>query len=336
MSMNEHALEGKVVCGNCGTQIPAHCVYCPRCGAKRDSVDVSSDAAEPPVNKWFSQADDLDGVSTDMNARTDGLIEAPFIKTKDTVSAADHNLRDVIPTAYTGGEKGYRKDTVTIEDSGFVPPYIPFAGGETTRVPEKKTRYCTSCGQGLKSGAKFCTSCGRPCVTEESNSYKTVNPARDAGTSAPASRYEGAAGSSKSISFLCMTILIGCAVLWFVAPFIALNLLTFGNQPTAFEIVTGDVLIIGDLHDTTAFWAAAVSIVGIAICFVSEIASAHGITCFFATITEIPLVIAVLDMFDWVADLKDLLDIFGVGFWGIQIMLFVVICVSAAKKLSEN
>lgn len=336
MSMYEHTSKDKVACGNCGMGIPANCVYCPRCGAKRDSVEVSSGAAEPPVNKWFSQAGDLDGASTDTNTRTDGLAEAPFIKKKDATSAIDRNLRDIIPTANAGGAVEYHQDTVTNEESGFIPPYIPFAGGETESVPEKKTRYCTSCGKELKIGAKFCTSCGRPCATEEENKYKTVKPSRDTETSVPAPRYEKTGGSSKSISLLCVALLIGCLVLWVAGPFIALNLLTFGNQPTAFEIVTGDVLVIGDLHDTVAFWAAAVSIVGIAVCFVSEIASAHGITCLFATITEIPFVIAILDIFDWGIDMEYLLDIFGVGFWGILVMLFAVICVSAAKKLSEN
>ena len=276
----EYTPKDKVACEVCGAEIPAIGVYCPRCGAKRKSMDVSSCTVEPQVNDWSGPAGDLNGVSTVVD------------------NGKDNNLP----------EEDKAPDVVLPEPPIYTPP--------------KDTRYCTSCGKELKSGAKFCTSCGKRWGTE------IVPPAGNRDTGTPVRPR-----SPKRISFLCMILLIGCAVLWFVAPFFSPNVQRLENLPTAFEIVTGEVSVVGALNKTAAFWVAAVSIAGIVNCLVSEIAAAHGITCFFAAVTEIPLVMAVLDMLDLGADIEYLLKFFGVGFYGLVVLLFLVICVSAVNKL---
>lgn len=98
-----------------------------------------------------------------------------------------------------------------------------------------------------------------------------------------------------------------------------------GDQPTALQLVMDDVTYIGKLTESTAYWAAIASIIGIIICLISTIATANGITCFVSVLTELPLVLALYDMIKWADDAEELFEALGIGFWGVFILLWIVV-----------
>ena len=201
---------------------------------------------------------------------------------------------------------------------------------------EKKVRFCENCGSKLEGDDLFCPECGEPRCTLEEYENRQVNPVESVEAKASIPSGSDNTESSSSINYLCLILLIGCAFLWFTTPFIAINRLTMGDQPTALQLIIDDVTYIGELAETTAFWAAIISIIGITICFISAIASAHGTTCVLAILTELPLVLALFEMVIWADDAEELLEAFGLGFWGIFTLLFIVIFSSGTSKLNER
>ncbi len=134
--------------------------------------------------------------------------------------------------------------------------------------------------------------------------------------------------SNKNI--YCLISLVVCVVLWLSAPFVAINILTFGDQPTALQLVMDDVSYIGNLTSTFAFWAALASFVGIIICLVSTIINANTAICVSAIVSECFLLFTLLYAII-LFGIKGIFEIFGVGFWGIFVLLLVVIIVNILR-----
>lgn len=201
---------------------------------------------------------------------------------------------------------------------------------------EKKVKFCENCGSKLESDDLFCPECGEPCCTLEEYESRQLDLVESAEAKASILSGSNNPASSSSINYLCLILLIGCAILWFSAPFIAINLLTMGDQPTALQLVMDAVTYIGELTESTAYWAAITSIIGIIICFISAIATAHGATRVVAILTELPLALAMFDMINWADDTEELFEALGPGFWGIFILLFVVICASGNRKKVDS
>ena len=126
---------------------------------------------------------------------------------------------------------------------------------------------------------------------------------------------------------LILILLIICAVLWFAAPFIAVNLLTFGNQPTALQFITDDIFYLGDLKQSTAFWAAVISLIGIILCYFFLVRQNFKAICVTAILTEIPMSIALYEGLQWEYNG----GVLGMGFWGITILFLIIILVSVAS-----
>ena len=164
-------------------------------------------------------------------------------------------------------------------------------------------RFCINCGVMLKEEDRYCPECGKPCST----------PANGKNT------------KRKGIPLL---LLAACLILWCGAPFAAGNLLTWGEQSTALQIVTGGILYVGELRETAAFWAAIASVVGIAVCVLSVLAAANCIARIAALLTEIPLGWALFAFAQRADGAEALLEAFGIGFWGIFVLFLLIACIS--------
>ena len=190
--------------------------------------------------------------------------------------------------------------------SGFKarPLHVETAG----EVDIRAKKICTYCGTLLLHEAAFCSECGKPCCKVENQDKQAKN----------------GIGLKKPL----LLILLGvCAILWLAAPFIAVNLLTFGNQPTALQFITDDIIYLVNIKESSAYWAAVVSLAGIILCFFFVTRENYKATCVIAIFTEIPMAIALYEGLQWSYNG----GVLGMGFWGIAILLLIVILVSLAR-----
>lgn len=131
---------------------------------------------------------------------------------------------------------------------------------------------------------------------------------------------------------ICIIALIISAVLWLTSPFIAINLLTLGDQPSALQFITDDITYIGELTESPAFWAAVFSAAGIIACFVCVIAKKGIASRAIAILAEIPMAWVMVCKLRWAeGDMEYFWDSFGFGFWGI-FLLFIVVIIFSGKK----
>lgn len=139
---------------------------------------------------------------------------------------------------------------------------------------------------------------------------------------------------SKYSRGICLAAIIICAFLWFAAPFIAVNLLTLGDQPTGLQFITDDIDYIGEMTESPTFWCTVAALIGIVICFILIILKKTRGTLIAALLTEIALMVAFVNAFNWVVldEEEDLFDAFGAGFWGIAILILIVILLSGSDE----
>lgn len=138
---------------------------------------------------------------------------------------------------------------------------------------------------------------------------------------------------SSSRNTLCIICLVICAVLWLFAPFIAINLLTMGNQPAALDFITDNITYIGELTESPSFWTAVGSMIGIVACFICAVAKKGSCVRVIAIITELPMLWVLVRMFRWAdGDMENFFEVFGFGYWGILILLFIVIVLSGKSS----
>ena len=201
-------------------------------------------------------------------------------------------------------------------------------GSSCEAIEAKNTvRFCENCGSKLECDYLFCPECGKPCCTLEEYENRHVNQVIGVESGVSVHSNSKNTESSSSINYLCLLLLFWCVIMWSIAPFIAINYYTLGNQPTALQLVMDDVTYLGELTESTAYWAAIASIIGIIICLISTIATANGITRFVAVLTELPLVLALYDIANWADDAEELFEALGIGFWSIFILLWIVVFV---------
>ena len=137
-------------------------------------------------------------------------------------------------------------------------------------------------------------------------------------------------------NWLIILMLAVCVVLWFIAPFVAINYAGWGDQPTALQLVTGDFFYIGDLEESSAFWVAIITIVGIVVCLITEWIEKNKWTVATAVITEIPLLYVLYEMLQWADDGEELMEILGIGFWMIMIIVLLIIVYYIYKIASKK
>ncbi len=180
-----------------------------------------------------------------------------------------------------------------------------------------QTITCTKCGKATVNYSSICRHCGKPHGAQVvSTLHYTARSQKDSST------------NQADVDATSLLLTIICAVLWMVTPFIAINLLTLGEQPTALQFIIDDITYLGELTETSAFWAALGSLIGIISCIICICRGRKGGTRISALLAEIPMVIAFMDMISLIDDVDMFFGIFGLGFWGIAILFAVLACIS--------
>lgn len=184
--------------------------------------------------------------------------------------------------------------------------------------------FCGKCGQRLNSEDKFCGSCGAAIDSQPVFQPDDISINQKPVTKSNTKLYP------RLMTIPLLALLI-CVVLWFVAPFIAVNHLTMGDQPSAFQLVTDDVTLLGDVADTIAFKAAVISMIGIITCFICAFCK-KGTAL--RVISALTAVISIGIVFYTLSRTRyDFGDMFGFGYIGIC-LLFLVACFTTVKKHS--
>ena len=153
-------------------------------------------------------------------------------------------------------------------------------------------------------------------------------------------RIKGLAGKVKRINYMhsgfksiCLVLLSQAEFLWFAAPFAAVNLATVNDQPAALRFITGNIPFSGDLAETSAYWAAVLSLCGIILCILCTVYQLNLLTCACAVLTEIPLAVAFVDVYRWAdGDFGDITRCLGMGFWGIVLLLLATAVLAGLKR----
>jgi len=202
--------------------------------------------------------------------------------------------------------------------------------------------FCQKCGTQLDGDAKFCAKCGTPTQDpgEQATSFAptpmppaqqyTMPATPPAYQPQPATGYNPPVRKVSTFKPLSLIAIIICAILWFAAPFMAVNLLTLGEQPTALQLLTGDVFALGDMTDTPAFWASLVSAIGIGLCLLCILIKKNGGARVVAILVDILLILAAVMMADYG------LEAIGFGYIAIFIIFFAICFTSGRKKKSAS
>lgn len=138
-----------------------------------------------------------------------------------------------------------------------------------------------------------------------------------------------------NINFISLALVVICAIVWFAAPFMAVNYYTFGDQPTALELLQDEVTYIGDLEESAAYKAAVISIIGLAICLVCVLCKSRVITRIAAAGTLIPLMKTIIDVMQWADDSEEFMDFFGAAYWCIVVGLVLVVFLGGRMRKSS-
>lgn len=141
---------------------------------------------------------------------------------------------------------------------------------------------------------------------------------------------------SPQINLICLAAIIICAILWFAAPFLAVNVLTLGNQPSGLQFIMGNTTYPGNLIGLTSFGAAIASLIGIILIFLCTLIKKDNASHIIAILMEIPMLVAFIDLLIWAADdpgdtFSMIIKAVGIGFWGIFALFFIVILATRRK-----
>ena len=181
--------------------------------------------------------------------------------------------------------------------------------------------YCSRCGKEIDTGSRFCGICGE---AVNGQSVNQPGPTR--------TYYSTSPQPVARVKSLCLIAIIICAILWFAAPFLAINMVTLSSnsgQPTALQLATGGATAIGDI--SAEICAAVISIIGIVICFFCVLAKKNIATRVIAILTDITLAIVLIDVISAWQGYADITKVVGIGYIGIFVLLLVVI-ISSGKS----
>lgn len=121
-------------------------------------------------------------------------------------------------------------------------------------------------------------------------------------------------------------------VLWVVAPFAAINLLTIDNQPTAYEVFANkNIRYIGNIRESDAYACAGFALAGFVGCFIGFFFKKYWV----ALISSGGSVYGFLQIMGEVSP-HSYEDLFGIGFWGVVgVLLVLFICSMALSALTS-
>ena len=126
-----------------------------------------------------------------------------------------------------------------------------------------------------------------------------------------------------------LTLILISMLLWLVAPFMAVNIATLDNQPSALRILVNDVTLIGDILGTDAFWVACISVIGIVISAICALAKRNGAMRAFLIITCCAMMMDLVFNF---AQEYTVWRLIGFGYFAILVLLFIATLVSVERR----
>ena len=211
--------------------------------------------------------------------------------------------------------------------------------------------FCWKCGKEIPDTGTFCPRCGtdkqRFSVKGSDNKAPTVDAqqtvpvnVQPSAQSVTQNNYQPNQGTTYqpmpqpigAIRPIPLIAVIICAFLWLAAPFMAVNRATLDAQPSALQLLINNVTLIGNIVETTAFWAALVSLFGIIICLVCMLAKQNTATRVLSIITSaIMLLILIASIAQ--ANIDNPIRIVGFGYILIFILLIVVSLTCSKKKV---
>lgn len=194
--------------------------------------------------------------------------------------------------------------------------------------------YCASCGREIENSARYCPYCGtkvepqagNPNRISEAEKNQPVKelPCTKPERSALERAAEGQNGVSENRRRMRMVVYVASILLWLFAPYMAVDLFTFYQQPTAFQIVTNQVAYLGSLFESLAFWASAACLMTFIFGLPRVSDKNHTAAHIFSILAELLMGIALLQNIFW--SLQGLEGYLGVGYWG-QAILFLLIII---------
>lgn len=140
---------------------------------------------------------------------------------------------------------------------------------------------------------------------------------------------------NSSINYISLVLVVICAIVWLTAPFMAVNYYTFGDQPTALELLQDEVTYIGELSESAAYKAAVISIIGLALCLVCVLCKSCVVTRLIAAGTLIPLTKTIIDVMRWADDSEEFMEFFGTAYWCIVVGLLLVMFLGGRMRKSS-
>jgi len=190
--------------------------------------------------------------------------------------------------------------------------------------------FCEKCGAKIEDGIWFCNSCGNsvncspvaqpnytgqpsvPPVYQPPTAYYQPLPVRPVTSFKPAS----------------LVVIIISLLLWLATPFMAVNPATLDRQPSALQVITGDVSHIGNLSGSPAFLMAVFSLITLIACFFCVIGKKNTAVRVMAIITDsFMTILATVTMSNWSGRGV------GAGYFALVILLMIVCFTSGKKKV---
>lgn len=134
-------------------------------------------------------------------------------------------------------------------------------------------------------------------------------------------------------SFAFIIILVAMA-LWAFAPFVAVNIITMGDPPSAYDLITGNFVHIGSISGSSASLACMGSIIALAGALVFQLVDFGAVRKFFAVIGIASMIPNLMEYLEAFGDsfFEDFFDIYGIGYVGILIIFVMLLFMKNAKS----
>lgn len=181
--------------------------------------------------------------------------------------------------------------------------------------------YCTNCGHKLEDSSQFCSVCGaKVTYSDDSSDSAFLHGAKDLPTAAlPGKKQE----QKTRYRILCLLFLLIGLALCFFAPFVAITLFSFYDQPTVWQIISNQVPHIGSIFSSTGFWASAFSFITMVVGLITITIPRSILTRILALISEGFMVLLFIENLMWANE--GLEGYLGFGFWGFCVILLLII-----------
>lgn len=220
--------------------------------------------------------------------------------------------------------------------------YCSACGAPVPLDPPPPQPVCSGCGEPLEDGAAFCCYCG----TQQTSVYPAPAPVTDttpvnavptaqatpshSGPSAPASTDPVLSTTERTVWDTVLSLF--CGLLWLFAPFIAINLFTMGDQPTALQYIRDDVIYLGELTESEVFWTAVITMLGIIICLIASICKSFRtvrVTSVICLLSLAWMMGRYLYAFDGDSSVW---ECFGIGYWGLALLFLIMAIISRSDE----